>query len=101
MDPQLVNPQFIQHDQWLQLNNLLVLMYLFAASMVTFALSMLVGHGIIPSLVGTRHLPADATKIRLPLYIIGFAAFIAAIFFVTSAFGLTGVLHTIYPRVVI
>jgi len=93
-----MEPQFIQHDQWLMLDRLLIMLYLFAASMVTFALSMLAGHGIIPSLVGTRHLPSNATKIRLPLYFIGLAAFLAALFFISNAIGLTSVIYDIYPR---
>ncbi len=96
-----MEPQFIDSDSWVQLSALLIRLYLFAACMVTFALSTLIGHGIIPSLVETRHLPANVQSVRPVFYIFGVAALAAAIFFFSNVIGLTSVIYGIYPRVTI
>src|SRR5712692_6430342 len=93
-----MEPQFIDSNSWVSLSTLLMWLYLFAASMVTFALSTLIGHGIIPSLVGTRHLPASVQSVRPVFYIFGIAALLAAIFFFSNVIGLTSVIYGIYTN---
>ncbi|MSQ15046.1 MAG: hypothetical protein EXR50_04185 [Dehalococcoidia bacterium] len=93
-----MEPQVIDGDSWAKLSTLLIWLYLFAAGMVTFALSTLIGHGVLPSLVATRHLPANVQSVRPVLYIFGIVALVAAIFCFSNVLGLTSVMYGIYTN---
>jgi hypothetical protein len=94
MDPQVVSP-----EQWDQISRLMIYLFVFVGLAVNAALAFLVGHAIIPSLVGTadapRELqalrwvlyPASAASLALTLYALGWAIYLAIV-----------VLRQIYPR---
>jgi len=72
-----VEPEVIAFGTWMELAQLLVRLWFFVLLQVIFAFSLLLAHGVIPSLVGTGHLPASVDRIRPALYI-GFLFFLVA-----------------------
>lgn len=93
-----MEPQAIDAESWKLISGLLIRLYLFAMSLVIFALSMLIAHGVIPSLVVTRHLPSNVQSIRPVFYGIAAIAIVAVVFFVTNILNLIGVIYGIFPR---
>ena len=63
MDPRLLGP-----EQWNQLSVLLLYLFLFVGLIINTALSFLLAHGIIPSLVNTTLATADLFAFRRVLY---------------------------------
>ncbi len=71
------DPAFITSADWAAISNLLSTLWQILGSALGFGGSMLLAHGMIPSLVSSRDIPAElGRKVRLPLYITG-AAFLA------------------------
>jgi len=71
------DPAFITSVDWAATSDLLATLWQILGSAAGLGGSMLLAHGMIPSLVGTRDLPAElAKKVRPPLYAAG-AAFLA------------------------
>lgn len=93
-----MQPEALDAESWKLISGLLIRLYLFATSLVTFALSMLIAHGVVPSLVATRHLPAKVQRIRPVFYGIAAIAIVAVVFFVTNILNLIGVIYGIFPR---
>ena len=68
MDPQLgLDPQLLQTAQWELIGVALRHLVLFVTFMVTMALSFLLAHGIIPSLVTNDEMPTETLAFR-PLF---------------------------------
>ena len=72
-----MEPQVIAFGTWMEIAQLLVRLWFFVLLQVIFAFSLLLAHGVIPSLVATGHLPASLDRIRPVLYI-GFLFFLVA-----------------------
>ena len=71
------DPAFITSQNWADISDLLMMLWLILGSAMGLGGSMLLAHGMIPSLVNTRDLPADlGKKARPPLYAAG-ATFLA------------------------
>ena len=52
----------------------------------------------IPSLVKSHHLPASVSKLRPPIYVVALISFVAAMYFVITAFaGGLEAIRAIYP----
>jgi hypothetical protein len=80
------DPAFITSQNWADISDLLMTLWLILGSALGFGGSILLAHGMIPSLVITRDLPADlGRKVRPPLYAAG-AAFLALGLFSVSLF---------------
>jgi hypothetical protein len=63
------DPSFITQANWKQLGDLLMPLWMILGSVLGFAFSMLLAHGMIPSLAATKDVPANlAMKARPPLY---------------------------------
>jgi hypothetical protein len=70
-------PAFITSIDWAAISDLLATLWQILGSAAGLGGSMLLAHGMIPSLVNSRDLPADLGKrVRPPLYAAG-AAFLA------------------------
>ena len=73
------DPNFVSATDWQRVGDLLVPLWMMVGAVLGFAGSMLIAHGIIPSLAMTNDLPsASITKVRAPLYAAA-AAFFALI----------------------
>jgi hypothetical protein len=75
----LEDPSALTSSNWNDIHIWLTLLWTYVPLLLTFALSILTAHAIIPSLVNTGHLPASANRIKLPLTGFGFLAIIAAV----------------------
>jgi hypothetical protein len=71
------DPAFISAADWAAISDLLATLWQILGSAAGLGGSMLLAHGMIPSLVNSRDLSADlGRKVRPPLYLAG-AAFLA------------------------
>ena len=67
------DPAFITHFNWSELSKLLIFLWLLLIAAVGFAGSILVAHGLIPSLAASRELP-DQRLLKLRPLLYGAAA---------------------------
>jgi hypothetical protein len=73
------DPKALTGANWNDIHVWLVWFWTYLPLVITFALSMLTAHAVIPSLVSTGHLPASASRLRMPLTGFAFLVFIAAV----------------------
>ena len=68
------DPIALTSDHWNNIHVWLQWLWIYLPLVVTFAFTLLVAHALIPSLISTRHLPASANRLRLPLtgFAVGF-----------------------------
>jgi len=63
------DPAFITTADWKSLSDLLASLWMILGSALGIGGSMLLAHGMIPSLVATRDIPAElGRKVRVPMY---------------------------------
>jgi hypothetical protein len=67
--------------------------------MVMFAGCLLLGHGIIPSLVSTRDLPPQYTKLRQPILVVAAIFLLAAVFCFVNFITHMTVVYDLFNRV--
>ena len=70
------DPKALTGANWHDIHIWLQWLWIYVPLVFTFALTMLVAHAFIPSLVATGQLPANANRLRLPLT--GFALLVLA-----------------------
>ena len=66
------DPNALTSVEWNNIHNFLKWFWIYFPIVVTFAITMLTAHAIIPSLVVTGHLPESTQRLRVPMT--GFAA---------------------------
>ncbi|MBM2825957.1 MAG: hypothetical protein HW403_21 [Dehalococcoidia bacterium] len=91
-------PEFIDSSSWAGIARLLTSLWGFAFSWVTFALSMLLAQGIIPSLVTSHHIPARFQSVRPIFYIVSLVGFMGALFFMYNAIAHLSFIYGIWDR---
>ena len=93
-----MDPSYISTEYWAEIKVFTSNMGLFVLCIIIFAANMLVGHNAIPSLIASHNLPRSWNRLRPPIYVVAIVAFVAAIYFVVTAFsgGLDAIEH-IYP----
>lgn len=94
-----MDPRAMTAQDWLLIPPMLISLYSFVGCMVAFAFNLMLYTAVIPSLVGTRHLPARAESFRpafLGLAVVFFA--LAVGIFLNFALYQTGVIYDIYPN---
>lgn len=89
----------ITTGQWSELTTTLVYLWIFVGSMVMFAGSLLIGHGIIPSLTSTRDLPAHFLNYRPIVLLISAFFLLVAIFCFVNFIDHMTVVYDIFNRV--
>ena len=85
------DPKGLTSANWNDIHVWLTLFWTYFPLVVTFALSMLTAHAIIPSLIITGHLPASASRLKAPLT--GFAILVLIAAIVILAFGMNQTLN--------
>lgn len=93
-----MTPQAIGAADWGDLAALVVTLWFFALSTVAFAISLLLGHAIIPSLAYSGQLPSAAARLRPLFYLAALLALAADVFIALKLSSQTGILQMIYPR---
>ena len=73
----LDDPKALTSVEWNNIHLFLQWFWIYFPIVVTFAITMLTAHAIIPSLVITGHLPESTQRLRMPLT--GFAALLVVI----------------------
>ena len=73
------DPKALTSANWNDIHVWLTWFWIYLPLVITFALTMLTAHALIPSLIITGHLPASASRLRLPLSGIAFLVFAACI----------------------
>ncbi|MBI4498813.1 MAG: hypothetical protein HY689_13045 [Chloroflexi bacterium] len=95
-----MDPRFVTAPEWATIVPMIVSLWAFAGTMVLFAFSLMLGHAVIPSLVGTHHLPARAASLRPFLYTLAVISFaLAAFILLNLVANLLGPIYGIYPKV--
>ena len=93
-----IDPNYISAAVWADIKIFTHNMTFFVLFIIIFAANMLIGHNAIPSLVKSHHLPPLLSKLRPPLYLVAAVSFVAAIYFVVTAFaGGLDAIRAIYP----
>lgn len=82
-----IDPNYINAAIWADIKIFTQNIKYFVLFMILFAANMLIGHNAIPSLLKSQHVPAMASKLRPPLYLVAVGSFALAIYFVITAFG--------------
>ena len=82
-----IDPTYINSAIWADIKIFTQNIKFFVLFMIIFAANMLIGHNAIPSMVKSRHIPASMSKLRPPIYVIALGSFVAAMYFVITAFG--------------
>jgi hypothetical protein len=94
-----MDPDVIRVEQWDQISRAMVLLYLFVGLALNSALALLLGHAIIPSLVGTADVPHRVLVFRRVLYPVFAVSLVLTVFTLGWAVYLAvDVLRQIYPR---
>ncbi len=96
-----MTPQTIGTADWANLSSLVVTLWLFAFFTVTFAVNMLIGHALIPSLAYSRELPRLVKPLRPLFYLVAAVALVIDVVLVIRIGVQLGVLQNIYPRTLI
>jgi hypothetical protein len=93
------NPDPLTTADWEAIRSGLLYTWGLAAGGVAAALLLLLGHGVLPSLLTTRDLPARLGRARPPLYALGLAAAAGAVYaLVQLAVIYAGLFGRLYPR---
>jgi hypothetical protein len=93
MDPNMPNAQ-----DWHQILPLLQDLWLFVLFMVGFAGNLMLSHAVIPSLVGTHHIPQRASSLRPILYLVSALSFLVAMYIFYNLSVNLAVIYEIYPK---
>lgn len=70
------DPKALTSVEWNNIHMFLQWFWIYFPIVVTFGITLLIAHAIIPSLVNTGHLPESTQKLRVPLT--GFAVLLFA-----------------------
>ena len=95
------DPKALTSVEWNNIHQFLQWFWIYFPIVVTFAITMLIAHALIPSLVITGHLPESTQRLRVPLT--GFAALVFAAGVVILVLGINAALDVrqIWPRFLI
>lgn len=96
-----MTPELIDPSQWKSLTALMITLWLFAFFTITFAINVLIGHALIPSLAHTRELPRFMRLLRPIFYVVAAIALAIDVFIVLQLGSRLGILQDIYPRTLI
>ena len=73
------DPNVMTAELWQNVHVWLTYLWIYFPLIIIFAFSMLIAHGLIPSGVQTGTYPAAASRLRIPITIIGVAALAGAV----------------------
>lgn len=75
------DPKALTGANWQDIHVWLQFFWIYFPLVLTFAVTVLTAHAIIPSLVRTGHISARAHRLRPPLTVFAFGIFVAAVIF--------------------
>ena len=74
-----MDPKALDSTDWNNIHLFLQWFWIYFPLVVAFALTMLTAYALIPSAVATGHLPASASKLKIPLTAVALLFVVAAI----------------------
>ncbi len=92
------DPKSLTSSNWNDIHIWLTLMWIYIPVILTFALSMLTAHAIIPSLIITGQLPPSASRLKVPLTAFAFLVLIAAVIILALAMNQTLIIEDFWDR---
>jgi len=93
-----MDPNYVSYPHWIEIRNLVTLLWAFPITAIGFAFMLLLSRAIIPSLVSSNHLPESVLKVRTFLYLISLVSLGLLIFVLVRATGLSDIIVDIYPK---
>jgi len=94
-----MDPRIMTAEQWQLNNDTLRYLVLFVGLVINTAMSFLLAHAIIPSLVNSGEMPARISRLRGILYPISAVSFLLFLWsFSIVITGVVSVIQTFYPR---
>lgn len=96
--PEAFDPRTITGGDWSKISALVFLLWLVVIFNVSFAFAMLFGHGVIPSLTATGHIPTVFHRIRPFFYVLGLIALGLAVVVIANWLTGLGIIYDIYPK---
>ena len=95
------DPTALTSENWNNIHLFLLWFWIYFPIVVTFAITILTAHALIPSLVNTGHLPESAQRLRVPLT--GFAAllFVAGVVILVLGINATLDVRQVWDRLLI
>ena len=96
-----MDPKALTSEDWQNIHMFLQWFWIYLPIVLTFGITLLTAHALIPSMIMTGHLPESFHKVRIPLT--GFAALVFAAGVVIMILVVNSQLdvQNIYPRVFI
>ena len=91
-----MDPNFIGAPEWSRISEVIRFLGLVPLSAILFAFSLLIAHGLIPSMVSSHHLPKGAMKVRPLFYATSLAGAVALVAVLVTLFGMTDAVKSIY-----
>lgn len=93
-----MDPLPLTTEQWEQAGHSLQLLWLALACALVAGPSLLAAHAIIPSAIDTKTISDDWSKLRKPLYLLGFLSVIGIFVFFGLAFSQLDFIWDTYSR---
>ena len=97
MEQIILNPEVIGPDSWRQLGQMQQSLGLAVVFLVLFASNMLIGHNMIPSFIGSHHIPESWGRTRPIFYAFAVIFFALSMFFIGRATDSASVLRDFWP----
>ena len=95
------DPNALTSVEWNNIHFFLQWFWIYFPIVVTFALTMLTAHALIPSLVSTGHLPESTQDLRLPLTAFAALVFVAGVVILVLGINATLDVRQVYNRFLI
>ena len=99
--PVFDDPKALTSVEWENIHFFLQWFWIYLPIVITFAITMLTAHAIIPSLVNTGHLPESTQRLRLPLTAFAALVFVAGVVILVFGINATLDVRQVYDRFLI
>lgn len=93
-----MDPEYINSDIWRSTGDILTFIWILFFAAVGFGFNFLMAHAIIPSLIGSGHLPARLQKARDLFYGGAALALALVVFALNRTFVNAGFIEDFWPR---
>ena len=93
-----MDPEYINSDIWRSTGDILTFIWILFFAAVGFGFNFLMAHAIIPSLIGSGHLPARLQKARALFYGGAALALALVVFALNRTFVNAGFIEDFWPR---
>ena len=95
------DPKALTSVEWNNIHFFLQWFWIYLPIVITFAITMLTAHALIPSLVSTGQLPESMQRLRLPLTAFAALVFVAAVVILILGINATLDVRQVWPRFLI